>query len=297
MSDFELLKILGIRLLGILLRYLFVFTLIFLKGISRLINISSVRFMARMNLRPSIYEAGRARTGQTHLAFSTKKLYLYKTLRYTGAFMVCFSVTALLYSYAPLASSSYFKVWAQEKIMIDDLENVDGPMFLPKHEVVEKEDLAGIETEAKSFGVDTNFSIVIPKIEAYSNVVDNVDPNEKEEYLAAMLEGVAHSSNTSYPGQSGVTYLFAHSTNSPLYIEQYNAVFYRLRELTEGDSVIVYYDGKRYEYRVKMTEVVSIDDTRWVNSTDPEPRLVLQTSHPPGTIWRRLLVICEPVIF
>jgi LPXTG-site transpeptidase (sortase) family protein len=221
--------------------------------------------------------------------------------------MVSFSITALIYSYSPLVELTLFgrditapgNASASEgQGEVVQLPLSDGPRELPKFEQVRTDssgELLEVKREAEAYGIGTAFAIAIPKIGAYSDVVAQVDINKKEEYLEAMLTGVAHAKQTSYPDEAGITYLFAHSTNSPLYIEQYNAVFYRLRELTIGDNVIVFYKSRRYEYRVIESAVVEVDDTEWVNSDDPTPRLVLQTSHPPGTVWKRLLVIAEPV--
>jgi LPXTG-site transpeptidase (sortase) family protein len=305
MSDSELLKYL-LRKAVVFMFWAFVFVLVKIIVLARLVVRKLLQVLrVKMDERPDIYTHGRVAHGQTYLVSSTRKLYLYKSLRYSGALMVSFSVAALIYSYSSILDLSLFgrNVGASiaEASLGDGepLTSVDGPMALPAFDVPSEMDAAErmdqVKREALGYGVDIDFSIVIPKIDAYSNVVHDVDVNAKEEYLEAMLQGVAHAKGTSYPGEPGVTYLFAHSTNSPIYIEQYNAVFYRLLELEIGNEIIVFFGGEKYDYRVVEREIVSAQNTAWVNSTDPAPRLVLQTSYPPGTIWKRLLVIAEPV--
>ena len=61
---------------------------------------------------------------------------------------------------------------------------------------------------------NAQFSVVIPKIGANSNIIENVDPSNEDEYLRALAEGVAHAKGTSFPGLGATTYLFAHSADN-----------------------------------------------------------------------------------
>ncbi len=137
------------------------------------------------------------------------------------------------------------------------------------------------------------FGLVVEKINANAPVVANVNPFNEREYKKALQKGVAHAAGTVYPGEKGVSFLFAHSTLNPWDVPRYNAVFYLLRELEPGDRVITYYDGKRYDYVVYDKKVVGAEEIGFLTMKSDEPILILQTCDPPGTTWKRLLVFAK----
>ncbi len=149
--------------------------------------------------------------------------------------------------------------------------------------------------EALRYGVTTDFSVVIPKIDAKAKIIPNVDPGNKEEYQTALKQGVAHAYGTSFPGDGGNIFLFSHSTNAQYNVEQYNAIFYLLKELTSGDKIIIFYAGQKFEYQVTDKQTVEADNTNWLTSVSEEERLILQTCWPPGTSLKRLIVIARPI--
>ena len=138
--------------------------------------------------------------------------------------------------------------------------------------------------------LSTGFGIVIPKINANAKVIDNVDPGNESDYLAALKEGVAHAAGTVYPGQAGNTYLFAHSVGNFWEVNQWNAVFYLLKELTPGDEVDLFYQGRRYIYIVYDKKIAEPGDTQYLYTQSSYPMVTLQTCWPPGTTLKRLLV-------
>lgn len=142
---------------------------------------------------------------------------------------------------------------------------------------------------------DTQFSITIPKIGASAKVFPNVDPTNELGFLPILQSGIAHAQGSVFPGFAGNVYLFAHSTDSFWNVGRYNAVFYLLKNLTAGDSVIVFFENRRYDYTVSQVLVVDAEDTSYISGPQTgEQKLVLQTCWPPGTTWKRLLVIAKP---
>lgn len=143
--------------------------------------------------------------------------------------------------------------------------------------------------------VDTDFSIVIPKINANAKILPNVDAANYNEYMAALRKGVAHAAGTVFPGMNGNVYLFAHSTDYFWNVGRYNAVFYLLKELEVGDEVDVFFLGRRYIYTINEKNIVNPEDVSYItNSIGGEPRLTLQTCWPPGTSIKRLIVVAKP---
>jgi sortase A len=141
---------------------------------------------------------------------------------------------------------------------------------------------------------DPYFWIRIPRIDASSKVVPNVDPGSRAIYLDALTQGVAHAAGTNFPGGGETIYLFSHSTDSPVNISRYNAVFYLLRELQPSDEIEIYYLGRKHLYQVTHQEILDAKDLKYFQPGEKE-QLVLQTCWPPGTTWKRLVVVAEPI--
>lgn len=141
---------------------------------------------------------------------------------------------------------------------------------------------------------DPNFSIIVEKIGADAPIIPNVDPTNKDIYTAALRRGVAHALGTSFPGEPGVTYLFAHSTDTIFNVPRYNAVFYLLGDMKVGDRIVIFFAGKRYDYAVTETKITEPEDVSYLTMKTKDQILVLQTCYPPGTSWKRLLVIAKP---
>jgi LPXTG-site transpeptidase (sortase) family protein len=138
--------------------------------------------------------------------------------------------------------------------------------------------------------VDINFGIVIEKINANAKVVANVDPGNETEYIKALQTGVAHAKGSTFPGEPGNTYLFSHSTDAPWNVARFNAIFYLLKELQNGDRVVMFYNGRRYDYIVFDKQIVPPTDVTFLTNRYAEPVLTLQTCDPPGTVLNRLII-------
>ncbi len=138
--------------------------------------------------------------------------------------------------------------------------------------------------------VSTEFGIVIEKINANARVIANVDPGNEKSYVEALSKGVAHAKGTAFPGQKGNIYLFSHSTDAPWNIVRYNAIFYLLGKLELGDRVVMFYQGRRFDYIVFDKTIAKSTDVEFLTKTYPDSVLTLQTCDPPGTLLNRLIV-------
>lgn len=142
---------------------------------------------------------------------------------------------------------------------------------------------------------DTQFSIVIPKIGASAKVFPNIDPEKEDEFLPILTEGIAHAKGTVFPGMKGNVYLFAHSTDSFWNVGRYNALFYLLKDVKVGEEVVIFFEGRRYEYIVTENKIGDADDVHYITeSRHEEQKLILQTCWPPGTTWKRIFVTAIP---
>lgn len=147
--------------------------------------------------------------------------------------------------------------------------------------------------------VSNEFKINIPKIGANTDIVSNVSPYNKQEYLSVLKDNkIAHSNESSLPdkGIGTAVYLFAHSSQQGLLGARDNSAFYLLGELNNGDDILINYRGKTLTYRVYMEKVIKSKETEYLNYSDKNKEiLILQTCWPIGTNWQRLLVFAERI--
>lgn len=228
----------------------------------------------------------------------------YLVLRSIGNFLVLFAIFGVLATFGPaLFFEVRFRVQQFQgvKYVLADPTKTTSPLG----EILKKYN--GQQASLFSFGAfgnktqvliptDTNFSIVIPKIGANAKVFPNVDPIHEENYLPILKQGVAHAAGTALPDQKGTVYMFAHSTDAWWDVGLYNAIFYLLKDMSIGDDVHVFYKGKRYDYRVSDKKITDASDVSYItHSKDTQNQLVLQTCWPPGTTWKRIIVIAKPI--
>lgn len=143
---------------------------------------------------------------------------------------------------------------------------------------------------------DTDFSIVIPKIGANARVFPNIDASKESEFLPILQQGVAHAKGSVFPGMKGNTYLFAHSTDNFWDVGRYNAVFYLLKNLEVGDDIAIFFENRRHNYKVSQSKIVDANDVSSLVGAQEvkKEQLILQTCWPPGTTWKRLIVVAVP---
>lgn len=142
--------------------------------------------------------------------------------------------------------------------------------------------------------IDEEFGIVIPKIRANSKIIANVDPYNEKEYQWALTKGVAQAKGSSLPYETGSMFLFSHSSVNFYEAVKYNAIFYLLDKLEKGDTVYIFYKGKKYTYSVTGKKLVDPSSVAYLHEQKGHS-LFLMTCWPPGTSFQRLLVFATPV--
>jgi sortase A len=140
---------------------------------------------------------------------------------------------------------------------------------------------------------DKNFGIVIPKIDANAKIIPEVDPYNSSIYQQALTKGVAHAKGTSYPNQDGNIFLFAHSSVDFYEAIKYNSVFYLLSKLEKGDKIDIYFKEQKYIYEMAEKKMVNPEDISYLTNSSSEKTLTLMTCWPPGTTYKRLLIIAK----
>jgi LPXTG-site transpeptidase (sortase) family protein len=126
--------------------------------------------------------------------------------------------------------------------------------------------------------VSRDFRIIIPSINVDKQVVPNVDPSDKEEYLGVLNYAVAHGKYTPLPNaaiEDGNVYLFAHRAGN--YQGRDIGFFRDLDKLGQSDELTLIYDGHTYIYRFNSSKIVSPKDVYVYTPFSDSPTLSLQT--------------------
>lgn len=210
----------------------------------------------------------------------------YQSLRGVGAGIIAYAIIFFMFTYGPVI---------KEEISYRLGQKTQATTALNLQDLAKAKTTVEVQEEAETLGINSYFSVFIPKIDAKANIIANVDASDEGSYTEALAEGIAHARGTYFPGQGKRVYLFSHSTDSPLNFARYNAVFYLLGKLEKGDQITVFFADKKYTYQVTDKQTVAATDTEWLVGGSNEEELVLQTCDPPGTTWRRLVVVAKPI--
>lgn len=153
-------------------------------------------------------------------------------------------------------------------------------------------DLQVDTTKALEFSTDVD-QILIPKIGAFAEIGWDIDHTNQATYEAALEKGVAHAAVSSYPGEQGNSFLFAHSNTSLRTQRTRNTHFYLLPKLESGDHILIDRDGVRYVYQVTGAKVVDPQEVEYLTQFSPTTTLTLMTCYPLGTSLKRYLVFAS----
>lgn len=139
-----------------------------------------------------------------------------------------------------------------------------------------------LDTEIKSEKIPDDNRLIIPSMQLSKPVYEGTR-------ASTVHKGVWRRPNTSAPDRGGNTVLVGHrfTYSDP-------AVFYHLDKVKVGDSIALYWNKKKYLYKVEETKVVSPDAVE-VEKNTKQPRLTLYSCTPLWSTRSRLVVIAKPV--
>jgi sortase A len=144
--------------------------------------------------------------------------------------------------------------------------------------------------------------IIIPKIGKNIPLVDvhhdsDADYSVMHEiFMEELKKGIVRYPGTAKPGEVGNTFIFGHSSNFPWVQSDYNDVFALLDQLATGDEITIFYNQKKFTYRVTDKSIVKPGDVKTLGSRDPTKKeLSLMTCWPIGTTLERIIVFSELV--
>ncbi len=118
--------------------------------------------------------------------------------------------------------------------------------------------------------------IQIPAIDL-DLAIQNPSTKDLEALDALLKSGPARYVDSAKLGETGNMIVFAHSSHLPVVHNQMYKAFNRIPELTQGDTVILVADGKKYLYVVNSVTKADASNTRIDMSKEKGTRLTLVT--------------------
>lgn len=135
----------------------------------------------------------------------------------------------------------------------------------------------------------TDFTISIPKLRI-DRVLVKVDSESFDQWLA-------HYPGSALPGEEGNVFISGHSVLPQFYNPRdYKTIFSTIHTLEPGDEILVEVGGVEYRYLVKSKRVVDPQEVSVIKPPAPGRFLSLLTCNPPGTYFKRLIVLAELAI-
>jgi len=139
-------------------------------------------------------------------------------------------------------------------------------------------------------------NIPIVRLKGDFNTLDDVQLVGREIEGAiqdALTGGVIHYPGTAAPGQYGNFFVTGHSSYYPWAPGEYKDVFALLGKLEIGDEYFIFYDQKKYGYRVFDKYEVSPEAVEVLAQPKDRKVSTLMTCTPVGTAIRRLIIKAE----
>lgn len=205
-------------------------------------------------------------------------------LKKISLFLILIGLTLLTLTYGQV-------VYLEARYRLDKILGYNYRLETQPIEVIDNNQKEAAVKDISIKPINKDFSIVIEVLNVNAPIIKDVPIIDKNSYLESLKNGVAHASFSDYPStDQGKVYLFAHSSYNFWELGKYSSVFNQLNKLKFGDEINIFYENKRYVYRVDNLEFINdfkVDETSFDSLGNV---LTLQTCHPPGTTLYRLVV-------
>ena len=149
--------------------------------------------------RGTVYKSGYPSYGEITLGASLKTKIAYTLARGIGAGLIGFAVISMIFTLGPVVKEEVLYDLGFKKFQVP----------YSQADLAKADSIVQVQKEAAIYGVGSYFSVIVPKIGAYSDIVANVDASDEKEYLSALEKGVAHAKGTYFPGQGENIFLFS----------------------------------------------------------------------------------------
>lgn len=134
----------------------------------------------------------------------------------------------------------------------------------------------------------------IPLIDVEQRTVKNVKELE-DVFMKELVNWIVRYPWSAKPWQDWNTFIFWHSSNFPWLEWKYNDVFALLDNVVFGDEIIVYFDQKKYTYKISEKKIIKPGDTSVLKRETWKKEISLMTCWPVWTTLNRMIVIWELV--
>lgn len=134
----------------------------------------------------------------------------------------------------------------------------------------------------------------IPLLDVKSNTVKNVKELE-DTFMKDLEDWVVRYPWSAKPGEVWNTFIFGHSSNFPWMPGNYNDVFALLDKVVYNDEVIVFYNQKKYVYKIREKTIVKPGDVSVLKRDKWKAEITLMTCWPVWTTANRMLIVWELV--
>lgn len=162
------------------------------------------------------------------------------------------------------------------------------------------------EANNENIGIDIDITpyenrIIIPKMGKnipLLNVENKQVTNVKEledVFMDELQKWVIRYPGSGTPGEDWNMFVFGHSSNFPWIKWDYNDVFATLDKVVFNDKIIVYYNQKKYTYKIREKKVIKPGEVSVLKRDNGKSEITLMTCYPVWTSINRLLVIWELV--
>jgi len=225
-----------------------------------------------------------AKNGNKGILFLVKKEFG----RFIGIFLFLLITTAIIINFGIIKEIFNFKGIHGEAF------NYLKSKFEKKKEIVLKIPEVELSSPEPKFEFsDKPNSIEIPKIKISAPIILPKNTVRKD-LQSALKQGTIFYPDSDLPGKSGMTVILGHSAPSGWPKINYDWVFTQLNKLDAGDEVFIYFDHKKYNYRV--TEKIFLDKGGEIPDYDPTNQksiLIMLSCWPPGIDLKRIAVQAE----
>lgn len=134
----------------------------------------------------------------------------------------------------------------------------------------------------------------IPMIDIKQKKVNGIDELNNI-FMDELENGVIRYPWSAKPWEEWNTFVFGHSSNFPWIEWDYNDVFALLDQVVFDDEVIVYYEQKKYTYKIRKKEIIKPGNVGILKRDKGISELTLMTCWPIGTTLNRMILIWDLV--
>ena len=136
----------------------------------------------------------------------------------------------------------------------------------------------------------------VPMVEMSTENIEGENWADLEEQIQdGLRKGVVHYPGTAVPGQTGNVFITGHSSYYPWDPGKFKDVFALLGQLEIGDEFMVYYDQRKYVYKINEKFEVYPDNVEVLQQPSDKKIATLMTCTPVGTTLRRLIIRAEQI--